>query len=70
VTTGVVTERAQMEVFEDRYPLVMIPGVQVASTVRELLHELGHGDLSTLLNDFDAKYEMTPRLSDPERRVV
>lgn len=70
VTTGVITERAQMEVFEDRYPLVMIPGLQVASTVREMLHELGHSDLKALLEDFDEQYEMTPRVVDPERLVI
>jgi hypothetical protein len=70
VTTGVITERAQMEVFEDRYPLVMIPGLQVASTVREMLHESGHSDLNTLLGHFDEQYEMTPRVVDPERLVI
>ena len=25
VTTGAITQKAQLEVFEDRYPLVMIP---------------------------------------------
>lgn len=70
VTTGVITERAQMEVFEDRYPLVMIPGIQVASTVREMLHEFGHSDLAALLKHFDEQYEMTPRVFDPERLVI
>jgi hypothetical protein len=72
VTTGVITERAQTEVFEDRYPLVMIPGLQVALAVREMLHEQGHAhrDLATLLTHFDQQYEMTPRISDPERLVV
>jgi hypothetical protein len=68
----VITERAQTEVFEDRYPLVMIPGLQVALAVREMLHEQGHAhrDLATLLTHFDQQYEMTPRISDPERLVV
>jgi len=70
VTTGVITERAQTEVFEDRYPLVMIPGLQVAATVREMLHESGDSDLSVLLKLFDEQYKMTPRVVDPERLVI
>jgi hypothetical protein len=70
VTTGAITPRAQMEVFEDRYPLVMIPGLQVVSTVREMLHESDHADLTTLLEHFDAQYEMTPRVVDPERLIL
>jgi hypothetical protein len=70
VTTGVITERAQIEVFEDRYPLVMIPGLQVATTVREMLHESGQSDLAALLEQYDDQYEMTPRVADPERLVI
>lgn len=70
VTTGVITERAQMEVFEDRYPLVMISALQVVATVREMLHEFGHSDLATLRQHCDQQYEMTPRVVDPERLVI
>jgi hypothetical protein len=70
VTKGVFTERAQLEVFEDGYPLVMIPGLQVAATVREMLHESGHSNLSALLERFDDQYEMTHRVVDPERLVM
>ena len=48
VTTGVITERAQREVFEDRYPLVMIPGRTVAATVQQLLAESGNTDVNSL----------------------
>jgi hypothetical protein len=53
-----------------RHLLVRIPGFQAALTVREMLHELGQGDLSALLKDFDEQYDVTPRVDDPERLVV
>ena len=42
VTTGVVTERAQREVYDDRYPLLLITGVQVAETIGRMLHTSSH----------------------------
>jgi hypothetical protein len=70
VTTGVITERAQREVFEDRYPLIMIPGLRLAVALREMLHEAGNQDLEALLDEFDRLYELTPRVEDPERLIV
>jgi hypothetical protein len=35
-----------------------------------MLHEKGHGELATLLEDFDQEYELTPRVVDPQQLVV
>ena len=70
VTTGVVSTRAQTEVFEDRYPLVMISALGVATAVRQMLHKAGHNDLGKLLAAFDERHELSPRVMDAERLVV
>lgn len=70
VTTGVITERAQREVYEDRYPLVMIPGRTVAATVQQLLAESGHTNTRKLLESYDLQHELSPRVADPEQLIV
>ncbi len=69
VTTGAVSKRAQREVYDDRYPLLLITGLQVAQTAEQLLQESPHGDLADLLKQFDEDYKSSPRVADPERLV-
>jgi hypothetical protein len=70
VTTGAISVKAQGEIFDDRYPLVLIPGLRVAETVREMLIEHGHRDVKKLLGGFDEEYENSDRVVDPEQFVV
>ena len=48
VTTGHFTERAQVEVVDDQYPLVMIPGLALAECVAKIAQEDFGGDLDAL----------------------
>lgn len=48
VTPGHFTERAQVEVVDDQYPLVMIPGLELAECVAKIAQEDFGGDLEAL----------------------
>ncbi|MFI0799851.1 restriction endonuclease [Amycolatopsis lurida] len=45
VTTGAFSEAAQLEIVEDRYPIVLINGLLLAQQIRELANEDHRGDL-------------------------
>ncbi|WP_410601814.1 restriction endonuclease [Amycolatopsis sp. lyj-90] len=45
VTTGAFSENAQVEIVEDRYPIVLVNGLMVAQQVRQLANEDHRGDL-------------------------
>lgn len=50
VTTGHFSERAQIEVVDDEYPLVMVPGRVVAEVIHRLAEESFEGDVQELLD--------------------
>jgi hypothetical protein len=70
VTTGAFSEPSQKETYEDRYPIVLIPGSRVADEVKRMLHEEGHEDLERLLDRFDEEFEVAARIVDPERLIA
>ena len=45
VTTGAFSDAAQLEIVEDRYPIVLINGLMLAQQVRQLANESHRGDL-------------------------
>lgn len=49
VTTGSFTEQAQVEIVDDEYPVVLIPGRVLADAVRKLAEQSFHGDVDRLL---------------------
>ncbi|MDI5978571.1 restriction endonuclease [Amycolatopsis magusensis] len=51
VTTGVFSTRAQMEIAEDRYPIILIHGLMLAQQVRQLCNETHAGDLDACVED-------------------
>ena len=56
VTTGSFSQQAQVEVVDDEYPIVLIPGRELAQAVRKLAEQSYQGDvaalLDTALNDY------------------
>lgn len=66
VTTGHYSRAAQLEMFEDQYPLVLISGRTLAETVRRMAMESYGGDLLTFLTTVCADYESSISLRRPE----
>lgn len=56
VTTGLFSERAQQEIIEDEYPVMLINGATVAGCVRRLMIERGQTSLTTFLNELEELY--------------
>jgi len=56
VTTGVFSRQAQIEIIDDRYPLVLIAGGRLAEVVRRLAYTSYGGDIKALLAATTAGY--------------
>lgn len=50
VTTGSFSRQAQVEIIDDQYPVVLISGGTLASTVRQMAQANYDGDLGGLLD--------------------
>lgn len=56
VTTGLFSTKAQEEIIEDEWPLMLINGAMVASTVRRLMIEQGVSDVAEFLQSLEDVY--------------
>ena len=68
VTTGVYSEPAQSELFDDRYPIVLVNGKRLARELRLILNA-EKIELIDLLKREQAWYESHVELIEPERIV-
>lgn len=66
VTTSYFSKPVQTEVIEDKYPLVLVHGLRVASELLALQLESGLPSLDALLNQIDSTYEDRLGDRDPE----
>lgn len=69
VTTSYFSTSIQKEVSEDRYPLVMIPGLRVAEAIRTIAMRDGIS-VRELLERIDAKYKQRLANRDPEQVLI
>jgi hypothetical protein len=51
VTTGHYSEAAQREVIEDRHPIMLVNGSQLADTAWAMMHERGTTEVSRIPRD-------------------
>jgi hypothetical protein len=65
VTTSTFSRRVQTEVLEDRYPVLLVPGLRVASVLKDELDATGQR-LEDYLSGLQHRYRELPRSSDPE----
>ena len=70
VTTGVYSKGAQIEMNEDRYPIVLIDGRTLADTVRRLAMESHGGDLQAFLTDTITDYHAAIKARRPEEVLL
>jgi hypothetical protein len=66
VTTGSFSRQAQVEVIDDQYPLVLIPGGLLAEQVRKMAHASYGGDVESLLLHVASDYQGAVTFRRPE----
>jgi restriction endonuclease Mrr len=69
VTTSTFSKKAQEEVIEDRYPMILVAGVQVARAVDEMARDAGIS-VEDLLLQIDAGYEDAVKNRNPEQILL
>lgn len=69
VTTGTFTEQAQVEIVDDEYPVVLIPGRVLADAVRKLAEQSFQGDVDRLLASALEEYPQAVLQRRPEEIV-
>jgi hypothetical protein len=57
VTTGVFSKQAQVEMIDDEYPIVLVPGAALVKEVRELAELAFAGDVAEALRAASADYD-------------
>lgn len=56
VTTSYFSDRMQVEIYDDEYPLLMVPGKRLAELVSQMMAERGYRQVSDFLKEVDAGY--------------
>lgn len=69
VTTGSFSRQAQVEIIDDQYPVVLVPGVVLAETVRRMAQANHGGDLAPLLKATVEQYADEITYRRPEQVI-
>jgi len=70
VTTSYFSNNVQIEILEDKYPLLLINGKILAQEVNEIVHELRYKNVKEYLEDIDKEYEGAIKFRDPEEILL
>ena len=70
VTTSYFSDNVQIEILEDKYPLLLINGKILAQEVNEIIHELRYKNVKEYLEDIDKEYEGAIKFRDPEEILL
>lgn len=70
VTTSMFSRRAQEEIIEDQYPLLLVHGRRLASEVLLLAHEGGYADVQSYLDTVNSKYATPIGARRPEEILL
>jgi len=70
VTTSFFSRPVQAEVIDDEYPIMLVGGAQVASTVEKAMFELGAHDVDAYLSELDRQYEERVRFRQPSEILL
>lgn len=70
VTTSYFSENVQLEILDDKYPILLINGLSLAKSVIEIMHLQSYESLKTFLEDVDMDYEEKVRDRDPEEILM
>ena len=66
VTTSYFSDPAQIEILEDKYPLLLINGKKLAELVNEIVIEKGYKNVAEYLEKVNSEYEGLIQYRDPE----
>ena len=66
VTTSYFSNPAQIEILEDKYPLLLINGKKLAELVNEIVTEKGFKNVTEYLEKVNSEYEGLIQYRDPE----
>ena len=66
VTTSYFSDPAQIEILEDKYPLLLINGKKLAELVNEIVIEKGYKNVAEYLQKVNSEYEGLIQYRDPE----
>ena len=66
VTTSYFSDPAQIEILEDKYPLLLINGKKLAELVNEIVFDQGYKNVAEYLKKVDSEYEGVIQYRDPE----
>ncbi len=69
VTTSYFSEAVQREVLEDKYPIILINGLRVASEVDAAMNEEGETNLKAFLDNIDQGYDEMVMARHPDELV-
>ncbi|MDP9439582.1 MAG: hypothetical protein M3P49_12720 [Actinomycetota bacterium] len=67
VTTGYFSRSTQIEVVQDRYPLLLVNGLRLATELDKELRRKGDPALEDLLAEIEGRYGQLTELSDPDQ---
>ncbi len=70
VTTSYYSQPAQIEVIEDKYPLIMINGKRLAKEVLKICYFRGHKTVKALLKEVDQGYDSMIMDRNPEEILL
>lgn len=70
VTTSYFSENVQLEILDDKYPILLINGLSLAKSVIEIMHLQSYESLKTFLEEVDMDYEEKVRDRDPEEILM
>ena len=66
VTTSYFSDNVQIEILEDKYPLLLINGKKLAELVNEIVFDQGYKNVAEYLKKVDSEYEGLIQYRDPE----
>ncbi len=69
VTTSTFSKNVQEEVLIDKFPILLVPGLRVASILKDELDQTGN-TLEDYLRKIRGRYESLPRGHDPESVIL
>jgi hypothetical protein len=69
VSTSYFSEAVQREVLEDKYPIVLINGMRIATEVDAAMNEVGESSLNAFLDTIDASYDGQVMARQPEELI-
>ena len=73
MTTSYFSTNTQTEIIEDRYPVMMVHGLQLAEVLDRLMFERGltdPTDVTLVLNGIDAEYKQRLSARDAEQVLL